>query len=87
LISESDPAAVQEVLENQLGAKRPDEFWNYDNVKMLVLFCNGPWCGQSLIMIKGLLKIGYPPHKILWYRGGMQEWESLGLSTLKPLSE
>jgi hypothetical protein len=41
LISESDSAAVQEVLENQLGAKRSDEFWNYDNVKTLVLFCNG----------------------------------------------
>ena len=86
-IGESDPAAVQEVLENQLGAKRSNGFWNYDNVKTLVLFCNGPWCGQSSIMIKGLLKIGYPPHKILWYRGGMQDWESLGLSTLKPLAE
>jgi len=38
-------------------------------------------------MIKGLLKIGYPPHKILWYRGGMQDWESLGLSILEPSSE
>jgi rhodanese-related sulfurtransferase len=38
-------------------------------------------------MIKGLLKMGYPPHKILWYRGGMQDWESRGLSTVKPLSE
>jgi rhodanese-related sulfurtransferase len=81
-IGESDPAAVQEVLENQLGARRSNEFWNYDNVKTLVLFCNGPWCGHSSTMIKGLLKLGYPPHKILWYRGGMQDWESLGLSTL-----
>jgi rhodanese-related sulfurtransferase len=86
-IGESDPAAVQEVLENQLGARRSNEFWNYDNVKTLVLFCNGPWCGQSSTMIKGLLKIGYPPHKILWYRGGMQDWESLGLSTVEPSAE
>jgi rhodanese-related sulfurtransferase len=83
-IGESDPAAVQEILENQPGARRSNEFRNYDNVKTLVLFCNGPWCGQSSIMIKGLLKIGYPPHKILWYRGGMQDWESLGQSTLEP---
>ncbi|MGA7979055.1 MAG: rhodanese-like domain-containing protein [Chromatiaceae bacterium] len=86
-IDESDPSAVQEVLENQLGAGRSNEFWNYDNVKTLVLFCNGPWCGQSSTMIKGLLKIGYPAHKILWYRGGMQDWESLGLSILEPSSE
>ncbi len=86
-IGESDPAAVQEVLENQLGARRSNEFWNYDNVKTLVLFCNGPWCGQSSTMIKGLLKIGYPAHKIFWYRGGMQDWESLGLTTLKPMAK
>lgn len=84
-IGKSDPAAVQEILENQLGAKRQDDFWNFDKVKTLVLFCNGPWCGQSSTTIKGLLKIGYPAHKLLWYRGGMQDWESLGLTTLKSL--
>ncbi|MDH3889000.1 MAG: rhodanese-like domain-containing protein, partial [Gammaproteobacteria bacterium] len=25
----------------------------------------------------------YPSHKIKWYRGGMQDWEILGLSTVK----
>ncbi|MGB3940306.1 MAG: rhodanese-like domain-containing protein [Candidatus Manganitrophaceae bacterium] len=83
-IGESDSTAVQKILENQLGAKRQDDFWNFEKVKTLVLFCNGPWCGQSSTMIMELLKIGYPPHKILWYRGGMQHWESLGLTTLKP---
>ena len=83
-IGKSDPAAVQAILENQLGATRENGFWNFDKVKTLVLFCNGSWCGQSPTTIKDLLKIGYPPHKILWYRGGMQDWESLGLTTLKP---
>ena len=83
----SDPAAVQEILENQLGAQRRDDFWNFDKAKTLVLFCNGSWCGQSPTTIKGLLKIGYPAHKLLWYRGGMQDWESLGLTTLKPSDE
>ena len=86
-IGKSDPAAVQAILENQLGARRQDGFWNFDNVKTLVLFCNGCWCGQSSTTIKDLLKIGYPAHKILWYRGGMQDWESLGLTTLKPLGK
>lgn len=86
-IGKSDPAAVQDILENQLGAKRRDDFWDFDNVKTLVMFCNGPWCGQSSTTIKDLLKIGYPAHKILWYRGGMQDWESLGLTTIKPLDK
>lgn len=81
---ESDTVSVQGVLENQLGAERRDDIWNFDNAKTLVLHCNGPWCGQSLTTIMGLLKIGYPAHKLLWYRGGMQDWESLGLTTLKP---
>lgn len=85
-IGESDPTAVQEVLANQLEARRSNGFRNYDNIKTLVLFCNGPWCGQSSTMIKGLLKIGYPPHKILCYRDGMQNWESLRLTTLEPLA-
>ena len=84
-IGKSDPAAVQEILESQLGATRQDGLWNFDNVKTLVLFCNGSWCGQSPTTIESLLKIGYPVHKILWYRGGMQDWEGLALTTLKPL--
>lgn len=43
-----------------------------------------PAAGTLSATIKGLLEIGYPAHKILWYRGGMQDWESLGLTTLKP---
>ena len=86
-IGKSDPAAVQEILEHQLNVKRDGGFWNFNSAKTLVLFCNGPWCGQSSTTIGGLLKIGYPAHKILWYRGGMQDWESLGLTTLKPLGK
>ena len=83
-IGKSDPAVVQGILENQLGAKQRNNFWDFDSVKTLIMFCNGPWCGQSSTMIKGLLKIGYPAHKILWYRGGMQDWEGLGLTIIKP---
>ena len=83
-IGKSEPAAVQAILETQLGARQRDGFWNFDKAKTLVLFCNGSWCGQSPTTIKGLLRIGYPAHKILWYREGMQGWESLGLTTLKP---
>lgn len=83
-IGKSDPVAVQHILANQLGVRQHDGFLDFDQAKTLVLFCNGSWCGQSPTTIKGLMKIGYPAHKILWYRGGMQDWESLGLTTLKP---
>jgi len=86
-IGKSGATAVEEILEKQLSAKRQDGFWNFDGAKTLVMFCNGSWCGQSPTNIKDLLKIGYPAHKILWYRGGMQDWENLGLTTIKPESE
>ncbi len=86
-IDNSDPVTIQGILENQLGAKRQENSWNFDNVKTLIMFCNGSWCGQSSTTIKGLLNTGYPAHKILWYRGGMQDWESLGLTTIKPLGK
>lgn len=83
-IGKSDPITVQDILENQLGVKNQDGFYMFDNAKTVVMFCNGPWCGQSPTNIKGLLKIGYPADKIKWYRGGMQDWEVLGLTTVKP---
>jgi rhodanese-related sulfurtransferase len=58
--------------------------FNFSSAKTLVLFCNGMWCGQSPNNIKNLLKFGYPADRIKWYRGGMQTWSILGLSTAKP---
>ena len=83
-IGKSDPITVHDILEKHLGVKNQDGFYIFDNAKTVVMFCNGPWCGQSPTNIKGLLKIGYPAGKIKWYRGGMQEWEVLGLTTVKP---
>lgn len=83
-IGRSDPITVQDILENHFGVSNQDGFYLFDQAKTVVLFCNGPWCGQSPTNIRGLLKIGYPANKIKWYRGGMQDWEMLGLSTVKP---
>jgi rhodanese-related sulfurtransferase len=83
-IGYSDPLTVQDILEKRFGARQIEGFWNFEDAKTVVLFCNGPWCGQSPLNIKGLLKIGYPAHKLKWYRGGMQDWESLGFTTVKP---
>jgi rhodanese-related sulfurtransferase len=58
--------------------------WGFDKVKALALFCNGLWCDQSSRAIKSLIKIGYPREKLFWYRGGMQAWQLLGLTTVAP---
>jgi rhodanese-related sulfurtransferase len=78
---EDDIAAI---LENQFGVLRLGEFWDFSNAKTLVLYCNGIWCGQSPSNIRSLLQLGYPAHKLKWYRGGMQAWETVGLTTVKP---
>ncbi len=62
----------------------PGEVFDYSDAKTLVMFCNGMWCGQSPNNIMNLLKFGYPADKIKWYRGGMQSWSVLGLTTAKP---
>ena len=60
--------------------------WDFSNAKDVLLWCNGPWCGQSPRAIRGLLKAGYPAEKLYYYRGGMQMWQSLGLTTVRPVS-
>jgi len=60
------------------------EKWDFSTAKELVLWCNGPACGQSPRAIKGLLDVGYPPQKLKYYRGGMQIWQLFGLTTVVP---
>ncbi len=76
------PMSIREIMENRFGAKYLDGLWDYTDAKTLVMFCNGIWCSQSPNNILNLLKFGYPPYKIKWYRGGMQDWEILGLTTV-----
>jgi rhodanese-related sulfurtransferase len=83
----ADPISIGEILEERFNAQNLEGLWDFRNVRTLVMFCNGMWCGQSPNNIKGLLGFGYPAHKIKWYRGGMQNWEILGLTTAKPISE
>ncbi len=80
----ADESEIAKILEKQFDAQRSEALWNFQHAKTLVLFCNGPWCGQSPTNIRGLLKLGYPPSKLKWYRGGMQAWEALGLTTVTP---
>jgi rhodanese-related sulfurtransferase len=44
-----------------------------------VLFCNGPQCTQTGRAIAGLLAAGWPAERLLYYRGGIHDWVTLGL--------
>ncbi len=77
-----DPMAVVEILTDQMGVSDMDGVLDFSGAKTLYLFCNGLWCGQSPQAIKALLTIGYPESKLKYYRGGMNVWHSLGLSTV-----
>jgi rhodanese-related sulfurtransferase len=79
----ADEVSIGDALET-FGAVEGDKGWDFSKAKTLVLFCNGPWCGQSPLAIAGLMGEGYPADKLKWYRGGMQDWEILGLTTVKP---
>jgi len=78
----ADPFTIHDIMTGQLGAEEQEGLWDFSNTKTLVLFCNGPWCGQSPANIRTLLRYGYPANRIKWYRGGMQNWENLGLTTV-----
>jgi len=74
--------AIEEM--GMMGGELKTDEWDFTSAKKLIIWCNGMWCGQSPRAIKGLLGLGYPAKKILYYRGGMQVWQSLGLTVIVP---
>ena len=80
--SKADAISIGDIMEEKFNVGGDEDSRDFSKAKTLVMFCNGMWCGQSPNNIKSLLKMGYPANKIKWYRGGMQDWEVLGLSTV-----
>ncbi len=67
-----------------LGVVKTKDSYDFTHAKTIALFCNGSWCGQSPSVIKTLIALGYPPKKIKWYRGGMQNWLASSLTSTRP---
>lgn len=78
-----NPVDFSDMLET-IGISEKNGVYNFKNAKTLVLFCNGIWCPQSTWAIENLLKIGYPAQKLKWYRGGLESWALLNLTTITP---
>jgi len=77
----SDPDLAKALKQLGVVDKGIGEF-DFTNAKELLLWCNGPWCGQSPRAIKGLISLGYPPERLKYFRGGMQMWQILGFTTV-----
>ena len=80
----SESPEREKVLKDLGGEYTKSGVWNFLNAKTLLLYCNGAWCGQSPTAINALIELGYPKSKMKYYRGGMQSWQLLGLTTIVP---
>jgi len=80
----SDSDEQERVLKNLGCEYSKDGEWDFSNAKTILLYCNGAWCGQSPTAINALIEVGYPESKMKYYRGGMQAWQLLGLTTIVP---
>ena len=68
---------------NELGCKKNGSQWSCESAKKVYAFCNGPVCPQSPMAIKAMTREGFPADKIYYYRGGMLDWDALGLTSVK----
>ncbi len=64
-------------------AEIPERIAELDPVDSMVVFCNGPQCTASAQAIHALLAAGWSAERLLYYRGGIHDWVTLGL----PLAE
>lgn len=65
------------------GDKKTDKY-DFTYAKKLLVWDNGPWSDSAGKIIAAFVSIGYPLEYIHYYHGGMQSWQTLGLTIVKP---
>jgi rhodanese-related sulfurtransferase len=69
---------------DEMGCARKGKAeWNCAYARHVIAFCNGPVCPQSPAGIASMVRAGFPVAKISYYRGGMMDWEAVGLTTVR----
>ena len=68
---------------DELGCEKGNSGWDCSDAQKVVGFCNGPVCPQSPTAMKAMIRDGFPAEKIYYYRGGMLDWDALGLTTVE----
>lgn len=58
------------------AVERIDEL---DRKRVTILFCNGHQCAATPDAVEALLAAGYPAGALAYYRGGLHDWQTLGL--------
>lgn len=66
---------------DELGCTGSQGSWDCSKALKVFAFCNGPACPQSPTAIRAMVREGFPAQRIHYYRGGMQDWMVLGLTT------
>jgi len=86
-VTDPQNAALKKEVLKKFGVKGKKGAYDFSEAKTVLFFCNGVWCRQSPQMIEELLSLGYPPQKMKWYRGGLQSWVSLGMTSTRSKQE
>jgi rhodanese-related sulfurtransferase len=68
---------------DELGCNKGAAGWDCAGAMNVVGFCNGPVCPQSPTAMRAMIRDGFPADKIYYYRGGMLDWDALGLTTVE----
>ncbi len=55
---------------------------DFSNAMELTVYSGGVWSNEAPAAINNLIEAGYPVEKIHYYRGGVQAWMHVGLSTI-----
>lgn len=66
-----------------LNFKKSGDTFDFTHAKTALFFCNGPWCVQSRWAIEKIDQTGVIKRKLLWYRGGLQDWLLFGFTVVK----
>jgi rhodanese-related sulfurtransferase len=64
-----------------LSAQHYQSVFSFTDAISLMVYDSGPATQDAAALIVDLLVASYPPEKIDYYRGGVQVWTTLGLST------
>ena len=83
ILAKKNTSFIEQIFE-LFGVEKDKNGWDFSEAQTLLVFDNGPWCQQGVFAMKHLISLGYPKEKILYYRGGMQFWQILGLTVIKP---
>ena len=67
---------------NEFDCKKTDGKWDCAYAKKVLGYCNGPVGPQGPTGMRAMLREGFPAEKIYYYRGGMLDWDALGLTTV-----